>query len=220
MKQQRQPFPVPYGLFIVLGVYALGVVGYVYVTYWSSPEYLAAGHFAAATQLLGLDDGRKVSQVVLTEAYTHYLEAARLMPRVKELHERTEAMRWRFQERGFKLDHDLQMRAEAVSAVWARLDREEQPMLVVGLRDRGWQPAQLLAGPGRTFLYSLPGAVVIVVVWAWLQFSGRKVRQEDHEAELKKIEAEVAALDGNRSKPRPSGTKPAATGARRGPPKR
>jgi len=213
VKQQRQPFPVPYGLFIVLAVYALCVAGYVWATYWSSPEYVAAEHVVAANQLLGVDDGRKASQATLTEAYQHYLEAARLMPRVKELHERTEAMRWRFEERGFKMEHDLKMRAEAVAAVWDRIQREEQPMLVVGLRDRGWQPAQLLDGPGRTFLYSLPGALVIVVVWAWLRFSGKKVRQTEHEAELKKLEAEVAALDGNRAKPR-------ATGGRRAPPKR
>jgi hypothetical protein len=210
--QQRQPFPVPYGLFIVLALYGLGVVGYVWATYWNSPEYLAAEHFAQASELLGLDDGRKVSERVLIDAYKHYLEAARLMPRVKELHDRTEAMRWRFQERGFRLEHDLQMRAEAVAGLWERIQREEQPILVVGLRDRGWQPAQLLAGPGRTFLYALPGALVIIVVWAWLRFSDKKVRREEHEADLKKMEAEVAALDGNRSK-RP-------TGSRRGPPKR
>ena len=218
MKQQRQPFPVPYGLFIALAVYALAVVGYVWATYWNSPGYLAAEHFQAASELLGLDDGRKASQQTLTEAYRHYLEAARLMPRVKLLHERTEAMRWRFEERKFKMDHDLQMRAEAVATLWQRIQTEEEPMLVVGLRDRGWQPAQLLEGPARTFLFSLPGALVIVVVWAWLRFSGKKVRTEEHEAELKKLEAEVKALDGQRA----SGVKPKprVTGARRGPPKR
>ena len=219
MKQQRQPFPVPYGLFIVLGVYAVGVVGYVWATYWNSPGYLAAEHYAAATELLGLDDGRKASQPVLTDAYRHYLEAARLMPRVKLLHERTEAMRWRFEERKFKLDHDLQMRAEAVANVWQRIQTEEEPMLVVGMRDRGWQPAQLLEGPGRTFLWSLPGGLMIVVVWAWLRFSGRKVRSDDREAELKQMEAEVKALDGQRA----SGAKRATarpTSSRRGPPKR
>lgn len=193
MKQQRQPFPVPYGLFIVLGVYALGVVGYVYATYWNSDDYVAAEHYEAAGELLGLEDGRNAAQETLTEAYTHYLEAARLQPRVKLLHTRTEAMRWRFQERGFEMDHDLQMRAEAVASVWQRIQQEEAPILVVGLRDRGWQPAQLLEGPGRTFLWSLPGGLVIAVIWAWLRFSGRKVRADEREAELKKIEAEVRA---------------------------
>lgn len=211
----KQPFPVPYGLFIVLGLYALGVLGYVYATYWNSPAYLAAEHFAAAAALLGVDDGRKASRATLTEAYGHYLEAARLMPRVKLLHERTEAMRWRFEERKFKMDHDLSMRAEAVATLWQRIQQEEEPMLVVGLRDRGWQPAQLLEGPGRTFLWSLPGALVIVVVWAWLRFSGRKARGDDHELALKKMESEVKELAGNR----PAPAKP-ATGRRSTRPKR
>ena len=216
MKRQRQRFPVPYGLFIALGVYALAVVGYVWATYWNSPEYVAAGHYQAATELLGLDDGRKASQATLSEAYAHYLEAARLMPRVRALHERTEAMRWRFQERGFNMDHDQSMRAEAVAAVWQRIQQEEAPMLVVGLRDRGWEPAQLLEGPSRTFLWSLPGALVLVVLWAYLRFSGRKVRGDEHEAELKKLETEVNALDGMRA----SGVKPKPTGARSTRPRR
>jgi hypothetical protein len=190
---QRQPLPVPYGLFIALAVYALAVVGYVYATYWNSPEYLAAEHFAAAGELLGLDDGRQASQETLTQAYQHYLEAARLMPRVKLLHERTEAMRWRFDERHFKMDHDLAMRAEAVATIWQRIQTEEEPMLVVGTRDRGWQPAQLLEGPGRTVLYSLPGAALIVVVWAWLRFSASRVHEDEHEKKLKQLERESRA---------------------------
>src|SRR4051794_27390212 len=158
---------MPYGLFIVLAVYGLCVLGYVYLTYWNSPAYLAAEHFQDAGELLGLDDGRKASQETLTQAYGHYLEAARLMPRVKLLHERTEAMRWRFDERHFKMEKDLAMRAEAVAMLWQRIQQEEDPLLVVGARDRGWQPAQLLEGPGRTFWYSLPGGLVIVVAWAW-----------------------------------------------------
>src|SRR5688572_30016957 len=57
VEQQRPPFPVPYGLFIALGLYAVGVLGYVYEAYWNSDEYVAAEHFVAASELLGLDDG-------------------------------------------------------------------------------------------------------------------------------------------------------------------
>jgi hypothetical protein len=198
---KRQPFPVPYGLFIVLGVYAVGVLGYVWQAYWNSPEYLAAEHYAAATEMLGLDDGHSASKETVFDAYKHYLEAARLMPRVKTLHERVEAMRWRLEERGFKLDHDMQMRAEAVAMLWQRIQQEHEPILVVGARDRGWVPSQLLEGPTRTFLYSLPGAALIVVVWAYLRFSGKRVRERDHEAQLKGLEADVKALAGQRPKP-------------------
>jgi hypothetical protein len=199
---KRQPFPVPYGLFIVLAVYGLGVLLYVWSAYWNSPEYLAAEHYAAANDLVGLDDGRKCSKPALTQAYEHYLEAARLMPHVKVLHQRVEAMRWRFDECHFKLEKDLQMRAEAVAMLWQRIQQQNEPLLVVGARDRGWTPSQLLEGPGRAAMYSLPGAALIVAIWTWLRFSGRRVRAQEHEAELKKLESEVAQLDGLRRKPK------------------
>jgi hypothetical protein len=194
---------MPYGLFIVLGVYAVLVLGYVWATYWNSPEYLAAEHFAQATELLGLDDGHSASKETLIDAYKHYLEAARLVPRALVLHQRVEAMRWRLDERGFKLDHDLQMRAEAVAMLWQRIQQQEDPMLVVGARDRGWVPAQLLDGPTRAFLYSLPGAGLIVAVWAYLRFSGKRVREREHEGQLKALEADVAAIEATRRKPPP-----------------
>lgn len=192
---------MPYGLFIVLGVYALLVLLYVWRTYWTSPEYLAAGHLDAAAALLGVDDGRKASKEALTQAYVHYLEAARLVPRVTLIHQRVESMRWRFEERGFKLDHDLQMRAEAVAVLWQRIQQEQEPLLVTGTRDRGWNAAELLSGPGRTLEYSLPGGLVIVVIWAWLRFSGRRVREQEHEAGLQQLEAEVAAVEAQRKRP-------------------
>jgi len=185
---------VPYGLFIVLGIYGVGVLGYVWATYWRSPEYQAAEHWNAAIQLLGVDEGRKCSQADLERAFDHLAEAARLMPRVRGLPERLERLRWRFEERGFKLSEDRKRRAEAVSAVTQRLEQEGEPWLVVGSRDRGWAPDQLMEGPSKAVWWSIPGGVVILLVWAYLQFSGRAVRQKEHEAHLKAQEAEVKAL--------------------------
>lgn len=204
---KRQPFPFPYGLLIVLAVYALMVLVYVWGTYWNSPEYIAAEHYQQAADLLGLDDGKTASKEVLLSAYGHYLEAARLVPKSTALQKRVEAMRWRMDERGFKLDHDLAMRAEAVAMLWQRIQQQGEPLLVVGARDRGWQPDQLLEGPTRSVLYSLPGAGLLIAIWAWLRFSGRAVREREREAELKKIEAENAAVDAERQR-RPSKPKP------------
>jgi len=197
---KRQPFPVPWGLFIVLAVYALLVLGYVWATYWNSPEYLAAEHYAEAADLLGLDDGKTASSEIVLSAYKHYLEAARLVPRAEVLHKRVEAMRWRLDEHHYKLDHDLQMRAEAVAMLWQRIQQEQDPILVVGARDRGWQPAQLLEGPGRSFLYALPGGLVIILIWGWTRYSSRRVRAQEHEKELKQIEADVAAVEAERAR--------------------
>jgi hypothetical protein len=135
------------------------------------------------------------------------------MPRVKTLHERVEAMRWRLEERGYKLDHDMEMRAEAVAMLWQRIQQEHEPLLVVGARDRGWVPSQLLEAPTRAFLYSLPGGALIIVVWAWLRFSGKRVREQEHEAQLKALEADVKAIEAQRK--RASGPKVPAPKTRR-----
>ena len=62
-------------------------------------------------------------------------------------------------------------------------------------------------GPKRTFLWSLPGYVLIVLVWAWNRRDLKKVRATEHEVGLKKIESEVEQLAGHRPtasrKPRP-----------------
>ena len=188
----RRPFPVPWGLIITLNLYATLVIIYIWLTFWRSPEYQAAKHFEAAQAILGLDDGRKVSRAELDEAYREMLEAARLMPRVKMLHERTERLRWRYDERKFKLDPELANRAEALSMIWRRAEDEATPFLVVGARDRGWTPEQLLAGPMTIALWSLPGGVVILVIWAYLRFSAKRVRANEHEEEIQRVEEEIA----------------------------
>ncbi len=198
---KRRAFVIPYGLLVALGVYGLLVLLYVWRTYWNSPEYLAAEHLAAANELVGDDDGKKASKDTLTQAYVHYLEAARLMPRITFLHKRVEAMRWRFEERGFKMDHDLQMRAEAVAMLWQRIQQEQEPMLVVGARDRGWNAAAMLEGPQQTVLYSLPGLVAIAGIWAALRYSARRVKERDHEAQLKTLEQDVVARGAQRRPP-------------------
>lgn len=200
MTKSQRKFPVPYGLFIALGVYGLAVLGYVWATYWSTPEYAAAKHYATALRILGVDDGRKCSEEQLITATEHVLEAARLMPQEKGLAEHAEKLRWRFEERHFKVPKDIERHAELVSATARRLEQEKDPLLVVGLRDRGWGPEQLLAGPEKVVLWSIPGGVIIIVVWAYLRFSARAVREREHEDELKKAEKEVEELGAFRNR--------------------
>ncbi|MEW5743069.1 MAG: hypothetical protein AB1938_29405 [Myxococcota bacterium] len=191
---KKPRFPVPWGLFIVLGVYALGVLAFVKFQYWDSPQYQAAEHYARALYLLGVDDGRKCSEAQLTEAMKEVLDAARLMPDEIELAKHTERLRFRFEERKFKIPKDLERHAELVSATAQRREREKDPWLVVGVRDRGWGPEQLLGGPRRAVLWSIPGGVLIILIWAYGRFSARAVREREHEDDLKKSEAEVKEL--------------------------
>jgi hypothetical protein len=198
----RQKFPVPWGLFIALGVYALGVTGYIWVAYWSSPEYQAAEHYNSAWEILGRDEGRKAPREQMLEAYEHLLEAARLMPQVKSLHDQLESLNWRFEERKLRLPPEYTLRAGAVASVWQRIQAEQQPILVVGARNRGWAPDQLADGPATTVKWSMIGVLIIVVIWAWGRFNGNRLRAVEHEQELRKMEREVKEL-AQRPAPRP-----------------
>lgn len=208
--RQRQRFPIPFGLFIALGVYALAVLGYIWLTFWRTPEYQAMEHYERALRLIGRDEGISCSPEQLLEGYTELLEAARLMPMVKPLHERIEHLRWRFDERHIKLSKDMVMRAEAVSALYERIRQENAPILVSGVRDRGWAPDQLADGPGRAVLWSLPGGGVIIVLWAVWTFGPRRKRAEEHEEELVKMEHEVEQLAGNRPSARTGSQRPSS----------
>lgn len=210
---KRQRVPVPWGLFIALGVYALAVLGYIWGQYWRSPEYQAMEHYQRALRLIGRDEGVNCTEQQLLDGYTEMLEAARLMPSVRLLHEKIEHLRWRFDERHVYLSRDLVMRAEAVSSLYERMRQEREPLLVSGVRDRGWAPDQLAAGPGQAVLWSFPGAGIIIVVWAVWSFGPKRRRAEEREQELQKLESDVEELAGHRpsartGSQRPSGVRP------------
>jgi hypothetical protein len=215
--RQRQRIPIPYGLFIALGIYALMVLGYIWLTYWRTPEYQAMEHYVRALQLIGRDEGISCTPEHLLEGYTELLEAARLVPTIRPLHERIEHLRWRFDERHIKLSKDMEMRAEAVSALYERARQEREPLLVSGVRDRGWAPDQLADGPGRAVLWSLPGAGVIIVLWLVWTFGPRRKRAEEHEQELVKHEQELEQLAGHRESARTGVQRPSGTKKKPGP---
>ncbi len=198
-KPARQPFPIPWGLGIVLVLYAGLVYGYIWYTYWQAPEYQAAVHYAKAIRLLGVDDGRKCTQQELERALEHVLEAARLMPEEKGFADESERLRWRFEERRFKLSEEFRRRLELVSSRAQRIDQERKAWLVVGSHDKGWAPDQLLAGPERTLWYAIPGGVLIIAFWGYTRFTGRAARERMKEEGLQEEEREIEEMAKYRS---------------------
>lgn len=192
-------FPIPWGLFIVLGVYAFAVYGYIWSQYWNSPEYQAAIAYGNALLILGVDDGRRCSEADLNKAFELTLEAARLIPDEEQLVEHLENLRHRFEERKFKLSSELVKKVEMMSHHTMRIKQERKAWLVVGSRERGWAPDQLLRGPERVVLWSIPGGVLIIAFWAYTRMSSKAVRDREHEEELKKTEKEVEQLGEYRS---------------------
>lgn len=185
---------MPWGLLIVLSVYAAGVYAYIWTNYYDSPEYKAAQGYARALSILGVDDGRRCSEADLNKAFELTMRAAQLLPEERMLIDHLEALRHRFDERKFKLNKEWVQAVEMMSARTLRIEQERKAYMVVGSRDRGWAPDQLLAGPERIVLWSIPGAVFIIVFWAYTQFSRRAKDEQEHEAKLKKQEQEVEEL--------------------------
>ncbi len=200
----RPKFPVPYGLFVVLAVYAACVYGYIWTYYWNSPEYKATLGYARALMILGVDDGRRCTEAQLVTAFEATLEAARLMPDERQLVDHLENLRHRFEERKFKLKPELIKKVEMMSANTMRIEQERKAWLVVGSRDRGWAPDQILAGPERVVLWSIPGGVFIIAFWAYTRFSGKAARDREHEEALKREEAELDHLGDFRRGLKPS----------------
>ena len=104
------------------------------------------------------------------------------------------AKRYRFEERHFKLSKERRTAVEMLSSrTRASLDAKK-PWLLVGAHSKGWAPEQLLSGPRRTVLWSIPGAVFIVVFWLYTVFSRKRALADKHEAQLQESEREVEAL--------------------------
>lgn len=182
----------PWGLLVALAVYALAVVGYAWATYWRTDNYKAAQSYAAAWQLLGHDEGLSATPEQLTQAYALLLETARLKPDVKDVHDQLERLNWRFEERRMKVPEDLRRGAEAVAILWQRIQQARAPILVVGVRDRGWAPDQLIEGPKRLFRWSPIGGLLIIALWAYGRFNAQRVAAQTKESQLQGTEHELA----------------------------
>lgn len=190
----RHKFPVPWGLFVVLAVYALAVWGYIYKTYWTSPEYLALQAYGEAMVRLGVKEGETCTEADFLRGFDLLLEAARLVPEERELLVKLERLRYLAEKRKFTLSKEQVRHVEMMALRAKNIAEERKPWLVVGTRDKGWAPDQLAETPTRIVWWSIPGGVLIIAYWAYLQFSAARVRAKEHEADLKQSEREVASL--------------------------
>lgn len=185
---------MPWGLLVVLAAYAVGVVAYVWAVYWDSPRYQAAISYTEALALLGKDDGRSCTERELVNAYEKMLRTASLIPAERSVLEHLEALRFRFEERGFKLRPDLVNSTEMVATKTRRIEIARQPWLVEGAREHGWAADQLLEGPARVVRWSIPGGAFIIVFWAYRQVRLKLQQQAKRVAGQVEVEKQVESL--------------------------
>ncbi len=190
----RPKFPVPWGLFVVLAIYALAVWGYIWKTYWTSPEYLAMEAYGEAMVRLGVKEGETCSEADFLTGFDKLLEAAVLVPEERELLVKLERLRYLAEKRKIPLSKEQLRHVELMALRAKNIAEERKPWLVVGARDKGWAPDQLAQTPSRIVWWSLPGGILIIAYWGYLQFSAARVRAKEHEADLKQSEREVEEL--------------------------
>jgi hypothetical protein len=179
---------------IVLAIYAALVPVYLYFQYWGTPEYEAAEHLEIASQILGRSGGRGIKRAELTRAYEHLLEVARIFNGDEATLHDLEELNARFEEKRWQLPDELRHRAEALGMLARKNADEDQPIMAVGLRQRGWDPEAIKAGPGHALWGALIGAVLISIIYASIRFSVHRVHEQEHVQELLKTEKEVAEL--------------------------
>jgi hypothetical protein len=201
---------VPWGLLVVLAVYAAAATGYSTWHLWSSDDYQAARHYKLALERLGPSGGKTAPREALVASYEDLLEAARRVPEVRDFHDQLESLNWRFEERHWAIPGDLRERAEAVATIYVRIQQAQRPLLAVGARDRGWDPDQLLAEPTRLLFFGLLGAAGIVAIWVYMRLGERarlKAAQAEKQDELLR---EVAEIERNRATAVRRAVKPAS----------
>ncbi len=209
MAQPEKPkFQWPVGLLVVLVVYAGLVLAYVQQTYWSSPDYQAAQAYAKGLTLMGPEYGRKASEANLRAGLDQLILASRLQPNDRSIAENLEHVRWVFDERKLKLSPEVLRSIELVSMNVRRAEQAREDLLPVGLHAKGWAPEQLLGGPQRALLFSIPGFVLIIMFWGYTRWSRRAQQFDTREAILREEERKLEELGHFRRIDAPAATPP------------
>ena len=173
VRRGRRRFPIPWGLFILLGLYFGGVWGFLRYEYYNAPEFKSARHLRIAGQMLGDDNGMTAESANLLEALDHLLAALSAYPDDPLAHQRIEAVVRRLQERNTKLPEEKQKQIDALALRYRRMNELGSELLIVGPRDL-WDVDYVLEMPGRIARYSVFGGVIILLIWLYKSLQDRR----------------------------------------------
>lgn len=189
-----QKVPIPWTLLWLLLTYAALVTGWVAHRFWTSPEYQAAVAYEEAWSILGKDGGRSIPTAELERAFRQLLIAGYAMPQVKTIHEDLESLRWRYAERRVPLPQPLEFGAEEASRRYRKIEDAREPILVIGLRNRGWEPATLVEGPATVLLWATILGVLGALLWLYFWWERVQARWNQREENLVAVEQELVEL--------------------------
>lgn len=171
--QKKSRFPIPWGLFIVLGLYFGSVYAFTQYEFYNSPEYVAARHMRAADQLMGPNGGRTAKLPELEEALDHLLAALEKMPEDAWSHQQVEQVLIRLKERGYEVPKEKQRLLDMLARKYALADQAKRPVLIIGARDI-WDFNSIAEMPDKIRRYSWFGGLLIFLIWLYIRWQDMK----------------------------------------------
>jgi hypothetical protein len=193
---------VPWGLFLLFGLYGAAAYAYVDYTDHRSPEALAAQNLELAAQLIGPDNGETARDADLQAAYQHLVDGLAVNTDDAWGHKELEVVTFALARRGQKPPADLKRRADFLAANWNHLQQARTSNLPESPRERfefdRWEDKA-----SRLKRYLGFGGVIIVLLWIYREFQDYKfLHKRDDEHELLRRD-ELRDLDSHRRR-RPS----------------
>ena len=195
--RRRWKLHVPWGLFILLGLYSAAASGDVVYTDRTSPQTLAGQLLVAAERILGADNGDSARTEDLVAAYRHLIQALSLTPDDAGGQKQLERVGWALARRNEAVPPDLKRQADFLGAEWARIQQDRSSQFPESPRERfGFDEIEDKATRLRRYLGF--GGVVIVLLWMYREFQDYKfLHKRDDEHELVRRD-ELRALDAHR----------------------
>lgn len=172
-RARRHRWPIPWGLFIMLGLYFAAVLGYTRYEYVNSPEYKASRHLRIADQLLGQDNGLTAEKEQLVEALDNLIIAMKYVPENVWAQKKVEVLARRLSERKVKLTREQQQLVDALGRKYRVAEDKKTSFMPIGVRDI-WDIDALKEMPGRVLQRTFLGGFIIFIVWLYKTLQDRK----------------------------------------------
>lgn len=186
---RRWKFHFPWGLLILLGVYAWGAQAYVKHLEETSPLARAQLLVDRGSMFLGKDYGITASDSNLIAAYGVYLEAASIVPGDKWVFDKLDTIRHLALRRNLTIPEDLQQRADFLGRQNLIEDKHRLKFLVAGPSDI-WNFDTIRSSPRTAATFAIVGGLLICLIWSYTQFqSGKAITaQEDEKEAARRLE--------------------------------
>jgi hypothetical protein len=172
-RAKKHKWPIPWGLFIALGVYWALVSFYTRYEYINSPQYKASRFLRVAAQKLGEDDGKTAPKEDLLDAADALLQAIKFVPQNTWAQQRVEVVARRLQERGMKIPPDLQKQLDALGLKYRAAMDAKKGILPIGAYDI-WDIEGAKQVPVQVAQRGVLGGFVILIVWLYKTMQDRK----------------------------------------------